>query len=219
MRLVLSSDFPSIKSEDVVGLIREVGPNPRIAWVAPSTSSAQARFPLATVGFRSFGFTDIELVDADSEPSDPNVSLLDHYDVVYLTGGDPIIFRRNLRRSGLAKNLQEFAAAGRLVVGASGGAMQLTSNVSLFRLLSDSVEDVNASRSEYDGLGLVGYEILPHLNRHDAAFLEKVRQYSELVEHDIVALEDGAAVVADSESTYKSLGQGARFYRGVQTAL
>lgn len=219
MHLVLSSDFPSTKSEDVVALIRTAGLNPRIAWVAPSTSSAHARFPLATVAFRTSGFTDIELVDADAEPSDPGVSLLDHYDVVYLTGGDPVTFRRNLRRSGLAKSLREFAAADRLIVGASGGAMQLTSNVSLFRLLSGSVEEVNASRFEFEGLDLVGYEILPHLNRHDSAFLEKVRQYSELVEHDIVALEDGAAVVADTASTYKSLGQGARFYRGVQTPL
>lgn len=186
--------------------------------MAPSTSSAQARFPLATVGLRASGFTDIELVDADAEP-DPTVSLLDRFDVVYLTGGDPLIFRQNLRRSGLAKSLREFAADGRLIVGASGGAMQLTSNVSLYRLLSGGVEEVSAGRSECDGLGLVGYEILPHLNRHDAAFLEKVRQYSERVEHDIVALEDGAAVVADTAIHYKTLGTAARFRRGVQTPL
>ena len=219
MPLVLSSDFPSTKSEDVVSLIRTAGLNPRIAWLAPSTSSAQARFPLATVGFRASGFTDIELVDADAEPGDPGASLLDHFDVVYLTGGDPVIFRQNLRRSGLAKGLRAFAAEGRLIVGASGGAMQLTRNVSLFRLLSASVEEVIASRAEFDGLGLVDYEVLPHLNRHDDAFLEKVRQYSELVEHDIVALDDGSAVVADTASNYRSLGQGVRFYRGVQTAL
>lgn len=216
MHLVLTSDFPSTKSEDVVALIRTAGLNPRIAWVAPSTSGALLRFPLATVAFRASGFTDIEHVDADAEPDDPGV--LDRYDVVYLTGGDPVTFRQNLRRSGLAGSLREFAATDRLIVGASGGAMQVTMNVSLFRLLSWNVEEVIASRSGFDGLGLVGYEILPHLNRHDAAFIEKVRQYSELVEHDIVALEDGAAAVTGPAGD-RYLGRGARFRRGVQSAL
>ena len=70
--------------------------------------------------------------------------------------------------------MREFLADGGLIVGASGGSMQLTKNVSLFRLLTESLEEVFANRDEYEGLGFAGYEILPHLNGLDILFLEAV---------------------------------------------
>ncbi len=106
---------------------------------------------------------------------------------------------------------QRFAAAGRLIVGASGGAMQLTRNVSLFRLLSATVDAVVANRDEFGGLGIVGCEILPHLDKHDASFLEKVRKYSELVLDEIVAVEDGGALVVDDCGDFKCFGTAVRF--------
>ena len=73
--------------------------------------------------------------------------------------------------------------------------MQLTRNVSLFRLLTTSLDNVLADRSEYDALGLVAYEILPHINRLELSFLEKVRYYSEQVDHDVIGLADGTALL------------------------
>lgn len=219
MNLALTSDFPSTANPDVVARIQAVGRSPRVACVAPSTSTGRPRFPLAQVAFRSFGVERLEYVDIDSEPNAPQFALLDRYDVVYLTGGDPVVFRQNLLRTGLATRLREFASAGRLIVGASGGAMQLTRNVSLFRLLSGSVDEVVSNRVEFDGLDLVGYEILPHLNKHDASFLEKVRRYSELVPHDVVALEDGAAMVFDDDGDCRCFGQAVRYRGGVRESI
>ena len=219
MNLVLSSDFPSTANQGLVDHIREAGRNPRIAWLAPAASTAESHFPAARTAFAALGFNDLEYLNADTDPSRPAVVLLDRYDVVYLTGGDPLIFRQNLRRSGLATRLREFAAAGGLIVGASSGAMQLTRNLSLFRLPSNSLEEVMSNRGEFDGLGLVDFEVLPHLNRHSAAILERVREYSELVTHEIVALRDGAAIVFDNPSDYRCFGNGLRIHRGVMEAL
>ena len=97
--------------------------------------------------------------------------------------------------------------------------MQLTTNVSLFRLLTGNIDEVVSTRDEFDGLGLVGYEILPHLNRHDDAFLEKVRQYSEFLPHDIVALDDGAAMISTDENDWRCFGRGVRYRRGVASAV
>ena len=173
------------------------------------------RFPLAKRSFRSVGITGLERIDLTRD----EVHLLDRYDIVYLTGGDPLLFRDNLRRSGLGLRLREFVAAGRLVVGASGGAMQLTANVSLFRLLSESVEHVVTTRSDFEALGLVDFELLPHLNRHDEAFLEKVRRYSELVPNDIVALADGAALMSGDDGVWRCSGGGARFRHGLRSEI
>ena len=126
-----------------------------------------AHFPSAQATFKSHGFSNLEYCDIDEERNEAQLDRLDEYDVIYLTGGDPIGFRRNILRAELPTRLQRCLAACRLIVGSSGGSMQLTRNVSLFRLVTEPVDDVLATRDDYDGLGFVEYEVLPHLNRHD----------------------------------------------------
>ena len=175
--LALTSDLPSTPNPVVFNRMRRGNPHPRIAWIPPITRVGRERFPAARAVFGMHGFSDVEYCDIDEDPDEGQLAHLDHYDVLYLTGGDPIAFRRNILRTGLLAPFRRCLAAGRLIVGASGGSMQLTQNVSLFRLLTAPLDDVLAHHGEYDGLGLVGYEILPHLNRLDASFLEKVRRY------------------------------------------
>jgi hypothetical protein len=99
------------------------------------------------------------------------------------------------------------------VVGASGGALQLTPNVSLFRLTAASVETVLAEREAFAALGMVEFELLPHLNRLDAGLLEAVRVYSQATPAEVVALADGAAViVAGGEA--RCSGEVVRFPEG-----
>ena len=97
--------------------------------------------------------------------------------------------------------------------------MQLTRNVSLFRLLSASLEAVLEDRDDYAALGVVDYEILPHLNRFQSPFLETVRRYSEHVDHDVIGLADGAAVLHQGRDSYGCVGQATRFHSGVMTPI
>jgi peptidase E len=219
MNLALTSDFPSTPNPLVFDSIRRASPRPRIAWIPPFTTVGRERFPAARALFGVHGFADVEYCDIDEAPDERQLAHLDRYDVVYLTGGDPIGFRRNILRTGLAGPLRRSLAAGRLIVAASGGSMQLTRNVSLFRLLTASLDDVLAHHGEYEGLGLVGYEILPHLNRLNASFLENVRRYSEGVAHDVVALADGAAVLHAGGEGYTCAGEAARFRSGARMPI
>ncbi len=152
-----------------------------------------------------------------NDPREARVDLLGRYDIVYLSGGDPVAFRRHLRQWGLDAALCWFAATGRLIVAASGGAMQLTPNISLFRLLSSDVDAVVSGRDQFDGIGLARCELLPHMNRHDAAFLEKVRQYSARVPHEIVALADGAVAFCADDGECRCSGESARYHHGVRS--
>ena len=97
--------------------------------------------------------------------------------------------------------------------------MQFTKNVSLFRLLTVTLGEVISTHGEYEALGVVGYEILPHLNRLEPSFVEIVRHYSEWVSHDIIALADGAAVIHTTGDEYRLVGQAARFRNGVMTVI
>jgi len=82
-----------------------------------------------------------------------------------------------------------------------------------------SLEEVFANRGEYEALGVVGYELLPHLNRFELPFLETVRCYSERVVHDVIALADGAAVLHTSGEDYRCIGQAVRFRKGVMAPI
>jgi dipeptidase E len=177
------------------------------------------RFSSAQKLFASYGFSDLEYCDIDEELNEEQLDGLDQYDVIYLTGGDPLGFRRNMLRARLPERLRKCLAAGRLIVGASGGAMQLTRNVSLFRLLTVPLDEVLASRDEYEALGIVEYEILPHLNRFEASFLEKVRRYSEVEAHEVIGLGDGAALLHTNGDDYRCVGQAIRFRNGVMTPI
>ena len=219
MNLALTSDLPSTANQAVFALMRGISPRPRIAWIAPLTVEGRARFPAAQEVFKSYGFSDLEYCDIDEEPNEAQLTHLDEYDVVYLAGGEPIGFRRNILRAGLPAVLRSYLAAGRLIVAASGGSMQLTKNVSLFRLLSATLDEVVAHRGEYEALGVVDYELLPHLDRFEPSFMETVRCYSERVAHDIIALADGAAVLHAGGKDYRCVGRAARFSNGVRTSI
>ena len=219
MNLALTSDFPSSANGAVLARLRETAASPRVAWIPPLTSTGREKFPGAQAQFRSLGVSGLEFCDIDDEPDEIQLAELDRYDAVYFTGGDPLVFRRNIDRSGIEEGIRRCVSAGRLLVGASGGAMQVTPNVSLYRLLSEPVTTVIAERDSYAGLGLVTYELLPHLNRLDQTFLDKVQRYSERVPCDIVELEDGAAMIHTSEGEVRCVGRGARFRNGVRTEI
>ena len=214
MTIALTSDFPSTINAAVVELIKAPSRQPHVAWVAPHTVAVQEKLPAAKKAFRSLGVRHVDSYALDGLRSILPISL-DSYDVVYLTGGDPIDFREGMRRTHFYDQLRSFLAAGGIVVGASGGAMQVTRNVSLFRLLSLSVDEVVSDRERFDALGAIDIELLPHLNRHSVDFLEKVLRYSERVAQEILALSDGAAVIfRDGEST--ATGNATTFRQGTQ---
>ena len=199
--------------------MRSGNPHPRIAWVPPFTEMGHVRFPASQELFKAYGFSDLEYCDIDNEPTEEQLDRLDQYDIIYLTGGDPIGFRRNILRVGLAKRLQQYLTTGLLIVAASGGSMQLTKNVSLFRLGTVPLDEVFENRDEYEALGIVDYEILPHMNRFEPSFLEIVRRYSERVDHDVIGLADDAAVLHRSSDNYWCVGQATRFRGEVMTPI
>jgi len=218
MPLALTSDFPSTVNEAVLGCMRATAARPRVAWIPPLTLPGRQRFPLAQERFKALGITSLEYCDVDREPDEQQLARLDHYDVLYLTGGDPLVFRRNIERTGIGPGLQTYLAAGGLIVAASGGAMQFTANLSLVRLLSLPVTTVVAERGEHVALGIVPYELVPHANTLDAAASETLRRYSASVPCDIVALDDGAAMIHEAGNS-RCDGRGVRFRGGVRTEI
>ena len=212
--LILTSDFPSTAIEAVAARMRAVATSPRIAWIPPQTDTDGSFFRDARERFGLLGFDQLECVDIDEDRDDVQIAYLHEFDVIYLSGGDALRFRYNAIRTGLSGRLRQCAAAGRLIVAASGGALLLTPNVSLFRLRSESVDDVLATRGRFDAIGAVPYELLPHANRLSDDFLAKVHSYSRQVDNDIVALDDGGATFHALSDSFEAVGKITRYRRG-----
>jgi len=212
--VIVTSDFPSTAMPAIFERMRSRCADPRIAWIPPATRTGCPRFPIAQKVWEAYGFSKLEYCDIDEQPDSRKLAGLAGYDIIYLSGGEPLAFRHNIVKMDLAARLEECVAAGHLLVGASGGAMQLTQNLSLFRLLTVDLAKVLSERERYRALGVVDYEVLPHADRFDLPFLEAVQQYSEYVPHDVIALADGAAVLHKSRTDFECIGPVVIFRRG-----
>jgi peptidase E len=214
MNLILTSDFPRSAPSAVIDRLRAHHASPRIAWIAPDTPGGLTHFDLARERFAALGFDQLEHCDIDQDKDEVQLAYLYEFDIVYLSGGDPVLFRYNMLRAGLGGRLRQAASAGRLIVAASGGAMLLTPNVSLHRLLSEPLDTVMETRGRFDTLGAVPYEVLPHINRSEPEFLERVREYSARIAHDIIGIADGGAVFPAAGGSFAHAGEVVRFHRG-----
>jgi len=202
-----------------VQLIRSRSPEPAIAWVPPLTSSGQALFQRARTAFGALGFGSLHYCDIDEQPNQRQLDSLSDYDVIYLTGGDPLAFCRNGAQVQLPQRLDAYLEQGGFILAASGGAMFLTADVSVFRLLAEDVASVLGGQGPAQTAGLVPYEFLPHLNRLSSEFLEKVRAYSTGTSSDLIAVPDGAALIHHSAEEYYIIGNGLKFVKGRATII
>ena len=107
VKLVLTSDFPSTVNQAVFNCMRDSAPSPRIAWIPPLTGIGRERFPAARKMFESYGFPALEYCDIDEESNERQLERLTQYDIIYLTGGDPIIFRSNILQAELSTRLRQ----------------------------------------------------------------------------------------------------------------
>jgi peptidase E len=186
MNLIVASNFPATPSAAIVAALRQNAEPPRIAWIPSHTDPSGEHFRSAEREFQTLGISGLELLDIDADADPVQIAYLHEYDVVFLTGDDAIRFRFNAARSGLAGRLRQYAASGRLIAGSGGGALLLTPNVSTYRLHRDRLDAVRADRGRFDALGV---------DAGDAALQDKLRAYSAHVDHDVLALAEGAAII------------------------
>jgi peptidase E len=210
MRFVLTSNFPSAGNAAVAQHLRDVEGVRVVHWVAAAHDDA--RFRVACDDFAAIGLGDVRA--ATDAP--PDLRTLHAGEAVYLSGGDPIAFRQSLHDSGFGRSIAQAKAAGSdgLIMTASGGAMQLTPNVSLFRLLKDDVESVIAQRESYAALACVPFEMLPHSQSHSPEFMRSVHAYSAQTDSEIVLVPDGSALCVDARGATRHIGPVSRLHRG-----
>lgn len=113
--------------------------------------------------------------------------------ILLITGGNPCVLLRNLRRSGLDKAILEFARKDSIVLaGYSAGAMIYTPSIALSTFGPWQDDNVEVRLTNFEALHLVEYEIIPHYT-DDMSFLHK--RYEQMAKHSVRTLRDDEFII------------------------
>lgn len=165
-----------------------------------------------TEGIRKLGFASVEVVDISIASKTQWYPLLEKADVLSFGGGGVEYLLKWMEKSGLKKMMRDLLKT-RVYMGISAGSMAVAKTVSLSSSGLLYYERVGKFENA-DGLGLVDFEIRPHLNdkyftRCNLEYLSKLAQKSHT---PFYALDDNSAVVVNGDSvTIVSEGEWKKF--------
>ncbi len=144
---------------------------------------------LKKLNFKSIEITDISAVDEKIwRPS------LERADIIYFEGGNSYHLMRSIIKSGLNKMMSTLLKD-KVYVGVSAGSMVTSADLSLKLSQEIYKEDMEESE-ELEGLSLVDFYFLPHLNSEYFVNVreENIRRVSQGVDKKIYALDDNSAL-------------------------
>ena len=155
--------------------------------------------------FGSIEITDISAIDEQIwKPS------LERADVLYFEGGNTYHLMRWLERSGLSGPLVDLLQ-NKVYVGVSAGSMVTSPDLAL--KLSQVIYEEDMIETEVlEGLGLVDFYFLPHLNSEwfKKVRKENIEKVGKEMNHKIYALDDQSALKIDGD-VVEVVGEGEWF--------
>ena len=173
-------------------LIKNIKDNSVITYIASDFddivkskkySSAMMRF-FETIGIK---FKKVNLVDSSVSINDAK-EMLNSSNIVFLMGGSPYLQMKGINKYGLKDKIKTID----LVIGVSAGSMNQSKRV----VYED--EDFDMKLYDYEGLGLVDFNIYPHLDFNNIELLKESFRISEII--PIICLPDDSFIrVIDSK--------------------
>ncbi len=145
------------------------------------------------VNLQKQNFKSISIVDISAIPESVWRPQMESADVLFFNGGNTYHLMRWMNQSGLSKILPKLLE-GKVYVGSSAGSMVTNPDLSLrlSRIIyGDDIEEVSM-----DGLNLVDFYFLPHLNSpfFPERMEEKIREVAKMSSKKMYALDDQSAL-------------------------
>lgn len=145
---------------------------------------------------KDINFKEANIIDYKVTPAEA-VSLIEKSDVVWLSGGPTLVQIRCIKEYGLIDALQKRNG---ITIGMSAGSINMAKKVVLAKDLNDNVTEL----SLYDGIGLVDFNIEPHLNTASKEHYNDVEIAAKV--SPIYGLHDNA-FIEDIDGSFKVFGQ------------
>lgn len=162
--------------------------------------------------FKKLGFASFDTVDISAVPKEIWLPLFEKSDVLVFGGGDTVYLRNWIKKSGLEKTLSELLKT-RVYVGISAGSMVTAKNISLSTAGILYYEKYGKFKNK-KGLGLVDFELRPHLNSKwfPKVRLSYLKKLAEEVPYSFYAIDDNTAIkVVNGKASVVSEGEWEKF--------
>lgn len=141
---------------------------------------------------------DMDLIDLRNL-SVNDLSVFDSYNGIWIEGGLMLPLIRAVYQTGFASYLKDnFLKRNTFLVGTSAGSMVCAKSLDAAEWY---IGEPEPGVTEFEGFGLIDFQIYPHYNEANLAEIEAARQSSE----EYWLLKDGQAVAIDEKGT-KNLG-------------
>ncbi len=146
----------------------------------------------------------VNVVDRHSANDLRRLEALQEADLIYFAGGDPWYLLDSIRDSLLLTTLRDLYADGRVIAGASAGAMVLAE-----RMPSDDWSAWIRSLALSPGVG-----VIPHHDQAEAARIRRLREEAGST-MSILGIDEATACIGDGRGTWRVAGVGGiTVYRG-----
>ncbi|MFK3959211.1 Type 1 glutamine amidotransferase-like domain-containing protein [Guptibacillus hwajinpoensis] len=159
----------------------------------PSTEDKEKIYFNSKVNYyRNYGIENIMFFDLYSEFEPTKIEDLLSSDIIHLSAGNPLEFSRALNHRHMNHVLLDYYYRGGILVGVSGGAVQFGRSTKLFQMFTGTTSEVL-----FQTLGLVDFEFLPHYNRWNTDYKNKVWEYAKTTGTTIYAANDGDGIIIE----------------------
>lgn len=149
---------------------------------------------------RLLGLTLVEL-DFAVATLDEASQILDDVDGVFVAGGNSFYLLKSMKTTGADSLLRDLVLAGLPYFGESAGAVVLYNSIEIAREIDDP-EDVPGF-TDYTALGLLGFFVLPHVDREKYRELFDSFYEAHRATHEIVRIRDDQAVITRDGQSYE----------------
>jgi dipeptidase E len=172
----------------------------KIGYIPSTEDKEKKYFHMKARYYRDYGVQDVLFFDLYEEFDSSKVDELLRCDVIHLSAGDPIEGRKVMKKRKMDDVLRKYVHQGGTIVGVSGGAVQLGKSIKLYELFTGESHD------ELDALQLVDFEFLPHYNRWNEDFKQKVLAYVETTGTTVYTANDGDGMIVDEDGSIQLIG-------------
>ena len=143
------------------------------------------------VAFQALG---LQLTDFDltGKTQAEVAAALQDADIIYVNGGNTYFLMEKINQSGFAAVLKDRLRAGALYVGSSAGAVVACPDISFIETMD---EPEAASLTDFSGMGLIDFSILPHFDHPQYGTIAKEIAARAEPSARMIGLRDDQAIV------------------------
>jgi dipeptidase E len=170
----------------------------RVAYISSAAQNGNKPYYLSTIeDYKNIDHSiEVDYFDLSESFSNDDLSKLETYRIIYLSGGNTYAFLDAARKRGLEKILRNVIENDGLLIGVSAGAIMMTPTIDIAGTCGGDINNVGLIDTH--GFNFVPFEFHPHYTENDKATLA-----TYITKHTIYLCKDGDGILVTDNGIQK----------------